>query len=125
MTVLIDSWAWIEYFKNGKHSTEAMNHVEGTEEALVSTINLLEIYSWVSKFYNDTIATQKIAVIEKRSYVIPVERDIAILAARLKSKHKLGIADAVVLATARKFNAKVVTGDPDFKRIEGVIFIGE
>lgn len=125
MTVLIDSWAWIEYFKDGKCAKKATSSIESEEEAFVSTINLLEVYMWVAKFYSEAIAAEKIVFIEKRCYVIPLEGDIAISAARLKLKHKLGIADAVVLATARKLDAKIVTGDPDFKKIEGVLFIGE
>jgi len=125
MTVLIDSWAWIEYFKGGKHSKEAMSYIEGDEEALVSSINLLEIYSWITKSYGDSVAVEKIGIVEKRCYLIPLEREISISAAKLKIKYKLGIADGVVLATAKQLNAKIVTGDPDFKKVEGVLFIGE
>ena len=56
MTVLIDSWAWIEYFKGGKHSKEAMSYIEGDEDSLVSSINLIEIYAWITKTYGDDVA---------------------------------------------------------------------
>jgi predicted nucleic acid-binding protein len=125
MTVLIDSWAWIEYFKGGKHSREAMKYIESDDEAAVSTINILEVYVWVAKFYSERVAAEKIGVVEKRCYVIPVEKEIAVSAARLKLKHRLGIADSVILATARHLNGKLVTGDSDFKKIEGVVFVGE
>jgi hypothetical protein len=42
MTVLIDSWTWIEHWRGGPHSAEAAKHVEGFEMALASTINLIE-----------------------------------------------------------------------------------
>ncbi len=42
MTVLIDSSTWIEYWRDGPHSAEAAKHVEGSEVALASTINLIE-----------------------------------------------------------------------------------
>lgn len=126
MTVLIDSWAWIEYFKGGKHSQEAMRHIESEEEAVISTINLIEIYASIAKSYTEAIAAEKIKVVEKRCYLIPVEKEIAVAAAKLKLKHRLGIADSIVLSTAKQFNAKVVTGDPDFKSgVEGVLYIGD
>ena len=34
MTVLIDSWAWVEYWKGGKDAPKAAEQIEGTEEAV-------------------------------------------------------------------------------------------
>lgn len=125
MTVLIDSWAWIEYWKGGKYANNAMRHIEGEDEAFVSTINILETYFWVTKYYGENVAKNKISTMEKRCYVVPVEKKISIEAAKLKLKHKLGIADSIVLATAMHVGGKLVTGDPDFKDIDSVILINE
>ncbi len=125
MTVLIDSWAWIEYWKGSKSGKIAATYIDGDEEVFVSTINLTETYVWVARNYDEEIARHKIEAIEKRAYIVPVEKGIALEAARLKLKHKLGIADAVVLATANHIKGNVVTGDPDFKNIDKVTFIGE
>lgn len=125
MTVLIDSWTWIEYWKGGKYARDAMKYIESDEDAFVSTINLIETYSWFAKYYDENAAKSRMDVIERRCYVIPVEKDIALDAARLKLKHKLGIADSVILATAKQVNGKLVTGDPDFRDMEGIIFIGK
>ncbi len=125
MTVLIDSWAWIEYWKGGKFAKNAAKYIDGDEEAFVSTINLTEIYTWVARTYGEETAKIKLETVEKRTYIIPVEKSIAVEAARLKLKHKLGIADAVVLATANHVKGNVVTGDPDLKSIDKVSFIGE
>ncbi|HVC58014.1 MAG TPA: type II toxin-antitoxin system VapC family toxin [Candidatus Acidoferrales bacterium] len=125
MTVLIDSWAWIEYWKGGKHASSAATHIEGDEEAVVASINLTELYLWVSRYYDEATAKKYTEAVERRCYVIPLDKEIALSAAKLKLRHKMGIADSVVLATARHANGKVVTGDPDFKDIDGVIFIGQ
>ena len=121
---MIDSWTWIEYWKGGKYSRAAANYIDGDEEAFVSTINLIEIYSWVARYYNESVAKNKLETVERRCFIMPVEKSTSIEAAKLKLKYKLGIADSVILATAKNLNAKLVTGDPDFKNIEGVIFIG-
>jgi toxin FitB len=125
MTVLIDSWTWIEYWKGGKAKKKAAEYIESEQDALVSTLNLLEIYTWFTRYYSENTAKEQTDKVESRCYAIPVEKEVAIAAAKLKIKYKLGIADSVVLATAKQFNAKVVTGDPDFKKIDGVLFIGE
>lgn len=124
MTVLIDSWAWIEYWKGGKSATKAAVHIEGTEKAVISAVNVAEVYFWVLKHYGDEVAGQKSKSMLRRSYTIVPDTEIAISAARLKAEYRLGLADSFVLATARSADAKVVTGDPDLKSFGDVIFIG-
>lgn len=125
MTVLIDSWVWIEYWKGGKYAENAATYIDGDEEAYVSAVNLIEIYSWFARSYGENVAKSRIETVEKRTYVIPLEKRIAMEAARLKIKHKLGMADAIVLATANHVKGNVVSGDPDFKGIDGVTLINE
>lgn len=125
MTVLIDSWTWIEYWKGGPYSTRSTRYIEGSEEAVVSTINLSEVYFWVMKYYDERLADQKISTMERRCYVIPVEREIALDAAKIKKKQGLALADSLILATARRMEASVVTGDADFRNVSNVIFLGK
>ncbi len=48
MTVLIDSWTWIEYWKGGKLAKVAAAYIEGDEESVVSTVNISEVYFWIA-----------------------------------------------------------------------------
>jgi predicted nucleic acid-binding protein len=123
MTVLIDSWAWIEYWKGGDFAKQAAAYIEGDEESVVSTINLAEVYFWVSRYYDETIANEKLGTIEKRCHVISVEKDLAIEGAKIKRKNKLALADSLILATARQTGGRIVTGDPDMKGLKEVIFL--
>jgi len=123
LTVLIDSWAWIEYWKGGRFAKEAASYIEGDEEAVASSINLAEVYLWVARSYDETTAGEKVGTIEKRCHVVPVERDTAVEAARIKKREKLGLADSLILATARQVGGKVVTGDPDMKSLRDVVFL--
>jgi predicted nucleic acid-binding protein len=54
-----------------------------------------------------------------------VSEDIAVEAARIRHSKKIALADSLVLATAKSAGAEVVTGDPDFKGLDRVIYIGE
>ena len=45
------------------------------------------------------------------------------MAAELKAKYPISYADAFCLALALEINAPVVTGDPEFKKVEGVKLI--
>jgi predicted nucleic acid-binding protein len=60
-----------------------------------------------------------ISYIERQTTVVPIEPQVAGEAGKKKWEMRehspeVGLADAVVLATARELNAKVLTGDPDF-----------
>jgi len=124
MTVLIDSWSWIEYWRGGPSSMKAAEFIEGSEMALSSMINLTETYFWVLGHYGEKKAEEKRETLKKRCFLIPVDEGIGIEAARLKLSLKTSMADSLILATARSRGAKVVTGDPDFKQIPDAIFIG-
>ena len=124
MTVLIDSWAWVEYWKGGKDARKAAEQIEGTEEAVVSSLNVAEVYFWVSKHYGEEMASRKSATLMRRCHIVVPDGDLAISAAKLMAAHRLGLADSFVLASARASHAKVVTGDPDLKKFEDVISIG-
>ena len=123
MIVLIDSWAWIEYFKGSKVGEKARKYIEGKEKAIISAINIAEVYRWILRFYDEKIAKEKINVMKERCFIIPVDEEIAIMAAKIRHKEKLGLGDAIIYATAKKENAFILTGDDDFRDKENVIFI--
>ncbi|MDV3293222.1 MAG: type II toxin-antitoxin system VapC family toxin [Nitrososphaerales archaeon] len=123
MTVLIDSWAWVEYWKGGARAKAAAAYIEGEEEAVASTINLSEVYFWILKYYGEGTAMGKVSTMEKRCHLIPVEKRIALEAAKVRRKHGLALADSLVYATAKEVGARVVTGDPDLRDLEGTIFL--
>ena len=122
---MIDSWSWIEYWKGSRYSDKASRYIEGTETAIVSTINLAEIYFSILRDYDEKKAGEKADTVRKRCFVIPLDEKIAIDAAQLKHSLKLGLADSIILATARTRNAKTVTGDKDFEGLPDTVFIAE
>lgn len=123
MTVLIDSWTWIEYWKGGKLAKAAAVYIDGDEESIVSTVNISEVYFWVARYYGEATAAEKLKTVEKRCSVVAVDKEVAIAAAKIKIECKLGLADSLIMATARHLGAKVVTGDPDMKGLKDVIFL--
>ena len=125
MTVLIDSWAWIEYWKGGIHSEAVGSYIQGEEEAVVSTINLAEVYHWILKFYTKETAEQKRAAIEKRCFIVPVDKAIAVEAAKINHDNNLDLADSLILATARMSGSLVLTGDSDLKSFKETVSIGQ
>lgn len=120
MTVLLDSWAWIEYFKGSKAGLKVKEYVEGQHEVLISTINIAEVCCFLLREKQDVVFAE---FMQQRSFVVPLTSDLAFEAAELKVKHKMGLSDAIVLATGMEYGATIVTGDEDFKGMKNVILL--
>ena len=54
--------------------------------------------------------------------MIDLDADLALLAAKLGSEHRLPLADSIVFATARYHGAIVWTQDADFEKLPNVEF---
>jgi len=57
--------------------------------------------------------------------VVDLNTSIALLAAKLSTEMKLPMADSIMLATAREFQATLWTQDADFEGIEGVHYFSK
>ena len=124
LTVLVDSWCWIEYLKGSDKGELTRDYIEGEERLLISVINVAEVYKFLLS--NRTIKESKefLDFMLKRSFVIPVITQIAVEAAIIKHEKKWGLADAIVAATAKLYKVKLITGDSDFKKESDVIYFG-
>ena len=116
--MLIDSFAWIEYFMGTEMGVEVKQVVESDVQLYTSPIVIAEIYS--KSLRTDGRAEERRNFIVKRCAVIPIDEEIAVEAAKIHAESKetmkdFGLADAFVLASARCKSVRVLTGDPHFK----------
>ncbi|MHB1252781.1 MAG: PIN domain-containing protein [Candidatus Humimicrobiaceae bacterium] len=116
---LVDSSGWLEYFTDGKNAEYFAPVIENTSELIVSVINLYEVYKKISSEKDNNAAIQAIALMQQPN-VIDVTESISILAARLSIYLKIPMADSMIYATAKIYDAIVWTQDSDFKNLEGV-----
>ena len=116
---LVDSSGWLEYFTDGKNAEFFAPIIENTAEIIISVINLYEVYKKISSEKDEDKAIQAVALMQQ-SKVIDVTNSISILAAKLSAKFKIPMADSIIYATARIYDAIVWTQDSDFKDLEGV-----
>lgn len=116
---LVDSSGWLEYFTDGKNAEYFAPVIENTSELIVSVINLYEVYKKISSEKDDNAAIQAIALMQQPNVVVVTE-PISILAARLSIDLKIPMADGIIYATAKMYDAIVWTQDSDFKNLEDV-----
>lgn len=116
---LVDSSAWLEYFANGPNAGYFNDAIVDAPALLVSTINIYEVFKRVLQQRDETSALQAMAVMGQGT-LVDVDSGIALEAVRLSVAHKLAMADSLILATARAFDAVLWTQDADFDGIAGV-----
>ena len=116
---LVDSSGWLEYLTDGKNAKLFVPVIERTDELIVSTINIYEIYKKVLSEKDEDTAIQ-VAGLMQQAKVIEVNSAIAIQAAKLSFIQKIPMADSLIYITAKQNNAIVWTQDADFKDLDGV-----
>jgi len=130
---VIDSYVWIEYFRGTKRGEIAKKYIE-TENSATPTIVIAELsrkllYEVLAKRETMEGRENKLNFIKTSTLVIELNEEIAILAGEIDIERKKlikgwGMADSIILATARVKGAKIVTGDQHFKDLKNnVIFI--
>lgn len=116
---VVDSSAWLEYFADGPNAGEFDDAVRDVGALLVPTISLFEVFKRV-RTQLDADAALEAVVMMRRGRTVDLDAELAIEAADLSSDLKLPMADGIILATARRFEATLWTQDVDVEGLAGV-----
>ena len=116
---IIDSSGWLEYFAGGPNAAFFSPPLQNTTELIVPSITIYEVFKTVLRQRNESAALQAVALM-MQGYVIDLTANISILAAEISLAEKMPMADSIILATARLYQATVWTQDADFEGIAGV-----
>ena len=117
--IVLDSSGWLEFFSDGPHADEFARRLRRPASVLTPTIAIYEVYKWIKRERSEDEAVYAAATMRK-TQVVDLSDEIALTAADLSLAHKLPMADAIMLATARAKGAELFTTDSDFAEIEGV-----
>jgi predicted nucleic acid-binding protein len=119
---IVDSSGWLEYFANGPNAQFFTPPLQNSSELVVPANTLYEVFKTVLRQRNESDALQAVALMMQGS-VIDLTASISILAAKISLAEKIPMADSIILATARLYQAVVWTQDADFDGIDGVQYI--
>ena len=124
MTNVVDSSGWLEYFADGTNADFFAPVIEDASNLIIPSISLTEVFKVVYRQRGENEALQIFALM-KQGLIVPLDASLSLAAAKLGVELKLPLADSIILATARKFNAILWTQDNDFEGIEGVKYIAK
>ena len=119
---VIDSSGWLEYFIGGKNANFFAPVIEDTENVIVPTISIFEVFKRTLVEKNRDDALEAVAMMYDGK-IIDLDREIALIAAELSFELKLPMADSIILATARANDAILWTQDEHFKGLAGVKYV--
>ena len=119
---LVDSCGWLEYLAEGPNASFFAEPLEEIEFLIVPSICILEVTKKILRHRSRTEALE-VATAMQQGKVISLDAYLALDAATLGLRHKLPLADAVILATALASNAIIWTQDSDFEGLDGVNYI--
>jgi predicted nucleic acid-binding protein len=109
---ILDACALIGYF--GDKVRELFRDAYARKNRLfMHNLNVLEIYYGVRRAYSESVAARILRNIQNLpiTFISEIGGASFIEAGRLKSSHKMSLADAVLLGEASTRNAVVVTSD--------------
>lgn len=116
---VVDSSAWLEFFAGGPNAGRFAAPIARSASLLVPALAIYEVFKRILQQRGDDDALQAVAIMEQ-GRVVDLDRSIALAAARISIDHDLPLADSVMLATARSFQATFWTQDADFAGIDDV-----
>jgi predicted nucleic acid-binding protein len=117
---LIDTWMWIEYWRGNAATRE---YIECDDPIYTSIITLTEVTRYCIRELDIKSISPRLADIRARSKILNIDEATAEQAGRYINQAVPGLADAIILATARKNDLKIVTGDHHFKLLPDAIVI--
>lgn len=122
---VIDSYAWVEYFRGSEEGAIAREYIESKNcaTASITIAELSEKYKRENKDFEEDLN-----FIFGRTKILNLNTEIALKAGEINFEHKKkiknwGMSDSIILATAKLLNTEVLTGDEHFRDLQGVVML--
>jgi toxin FitB len=119
---VVDSSGWLEYFARGTNASFFAPVIKATQTLVVPTISMYEVFKRLLTQRGEEDALQAVGIMSL-GLVADLTREISVDAAYISFKLQIAMADSIILATTRAYNATLWTQDADFKGMEEVQYI--
>jgi len=119
--LVVDSWAWVEYLSGSELGKKAEKAIEEAQEIWVSTVSVAEVVSkYRRKGMDEAPALRAMTTLSKVGApgLEDAQEAGKIHAALKRTVPNFSFGDSFVLQLARRLDANVLTGDPDFSGLK-------
>jgi ribonuclease VapC len=125
-TKVLDSYALVAFLED-EPGADQVRHLllraeEGSIRLAITVVNLGEVWYAIARADSPALADRLIHEIQGMAIeVVDVDWPLAKQAATFKARGRISYADCFAAALARLQKGEVITGDPEFKNLEGEI----
>ena len=116
---IVDSSGWLAYFADEPNAKHFITPLKDTASLVIPSVTIYEVFKVVLRETSENEAIQAAAAMQK-GRVVDLTAMLAIAASKLSLERSIPMADSIILATAKAFDAVIWTQDSDFKNIAGV-----
>ena len=125
---VLDSYSILAYLEDEPGADKVSDLIKRARDAgkplLLSVVNWGEVYYIIRREAGKEAADSAMLALETLPIeLVNVDRELTYAAAELKATHKMSYADCFAAALAQTRKAELVTGDKEFKTLEGIIRI--
>ena len=125
---IFDSYALLKLFQKEKGHEKVAQLLEEARKSgaakYINAINLGEIIYSTKREFGDQKKLEVLANIERLNFtILPIPNNLIFQAAEHKAQYNISYADCFALASAIEHKAILVTGDPEFKKVEHLVEI--
>jgi len=125
---VLDTFAVMAYLRGeagGEAVRDLLRRAQGKEIALsLCLVNYGEVLYVTERAGGLEAATEAVRIVEQLPLKISsVDRALTFAAAHIKAQYPISYADAFAVALAQELGATVVTGDPEFRSVEGLVSV--
>jgi len=121
---IVDSSGWVEYMGSGPKADSFARYLNFPEYLLLPSVVVFEVYKKVSREHGRNLAENFLSqAFGFGNRLIALDLELSILAARSSLDNNLPMADAIIYATAQRYNAQLVTSDAHFSNLPGVLLL--
>ena len=125
---VLDSFGLLAYFGGEPGEAQVKTVLEraaaGQAEVYLSVVNLGEVAYIIEREQGAFATRRALAAIDQLPiHIIEADRRMALAAAHVKAHHPISYADAFVVALAQQMEAVILTGDPEFGKIEHLVAV--
>jgi toxin FitB len=119
---VVDSSAWISFLTAERNADAFRDALNNLEKLIVPSISITEVFRFLARNLDQETAMSAASHMSQ-GHVIPLDDALAVEAAICALELKLPLADSIIYATARRFDAVIWTQDADFKDLPGVKYV--
>ncbi len=125
---IFDSHALLKFLQKEEgyqRVIEIFEHIKSNRiKKYLHAVNLGEIIYNTKREFGDQRKLEVLAGIERLDFIIlSASNELIYQAAEYKAEYSISYADCFLLASALEHKSIIVTGDPDFKKVESLVEI--